>query len=158
MINTASLLIFALFTSAFTASAQNARLAGTWNLNLDRSKHVALPAGYQVSSRITPDAPTLQIVMNLVNPNGETRTEDWKLITNGRDYDGTFNGQPAQISARWDGDVLVNHIAYTMRDGAKAEVTRHLTLSGDGRTLTVNFTETIGGQAEEGLEIWTKQE
>jgi hypothetical protein len=132
---------------------------GTWKMNLEKSKSSdGKPITYysEFTHEIEHQEPKLRIKETIKSAEG-TRTVDWNVTTDGKEYDTKVEASPAKVSARWDGDRLVQRIQWT-ENGGEFRVTRTSTLSTDGRTITADweFTDASGGQVR-ATEIWEKQ-
>jgi hypothetical protein len=144
-------LTLALVVAAATAlKAQAPDLSGTWRLDDSRSKVVAtagliglIPAGAPETLHITQPANGTVVIESQVNeahvriykPGRETSTP-------------AGQGGAVTMTSKWEGRSLVSEGALKAPNGDTTTVREAMTLSADGKILTVDVTTSAAGQGE----------
>jgi hypothetical protein len=131
--------------------------SGTWKMNLEKSK---LSDGSSISyysefiQEIDHQEPKLRITERIKEAGGGgDRTVIWNLNTDGKEYDTKVVEAAAKISASWDGDRLITHIA-----AEDWKVVRKSQIAKDGKSITAEFEVTLGdGSTVKAMEVWERQ-
>ncbi len=127
---------------AIAAAQTKPNFSGTWKMNAEKSKfEQGGPDGIQ--SKIDHKDAAFAESLMISTPNGD-RTVESKYTIGAKETPQEVMGRTAQASAKWDGDALV--VEWKTEDGF---FRRKLTLSPDGKTLTMVVTQSrdSGGQA-----------
>ena len=143
-----------------TARAQTKPdFSGAWKMNLEKSKlsdGQPIPYYAEFTQEIDHREPKLRIVEKIKDSQGSSRTVEWNVTTDGKEYETKVADSPAKVSARWDGDRLVGQIRW----GSGKEtylVTRKYALSADSQTATAAWEITTPDGSQSGTEIWKKK-
>src|SRR5690242_9266968 len=107
-------------------------LSGNWVLNIGKSQYGQFPAPEVMTRQIRHNDPELAMTTYQKGAQGQVTTEI-KYTTDGKP---AVNGAN-QGSAHWEGNRLVIETARDYQ-GAKLTQREEWTLSGDGRTLTID--------------------
>lgn len=149
-------LVLALLTSA-TLTAQAPDLSGTWVLDKAKSQVVAtagftglISAGVPATLHITQPANGSVVVESQVNeqhvriykPGGQTSTP-------------AGQGGAVTMTTKWDGRTLLSEGAVKAPNGDTTTIKEVLSLSADGKVLTVQITTTAAATAASAL-VYTK--
>jgi uncharacterized protein (DUF2147 family) len=136
--------------ASIAAAQTKPNFSGEWKMNKEKSKFVE--GG--------PDAVTIKM-----DQKGTALTEDWSLTT--PDGESSFQakytidgevteqevlGRTAKTSAKWDGDALV--IEFKAGEGF---FKRKITMSADGKTITVVLTQSPSESNKEEIVVFEKQ-
>jgi hypothetical protein len=134
------------------ATSTKPNFTGTWKMNPAKSKF----------ERGGPDAITIKLDHkdnNLseavtISNSGNERTMEGKYITDGKESEVQMGGDTAKATVKWEGDALV--IEWKAVEGRFFR--RKLMLSTDGKTLTLNVTQSQGdGSQAEDVVVLEKQ-
>ncbi len=142
------------------ASAQAPDLAGTWRLDESKSKGGAtagiiglIPAGAPKTLHVTQPANGTLVIESQVN---EAHVRIYKP---GRESS-TPAGQGGAVTmtTKWDGKTLVSEGAMKAPNGDTTSVREVISLSADGKVLTLDVTTTPAGQTEKAASalVYTK--
>jgi hypothetical protein len=138
-------------------SAQAPSLSGTWVLDAEKSKVVAtagftglISAGAPKTLHITQPANGTVVVESQINeqhvriykPGGETSTP-------------AGQGGAVTVTSKWEGRALVSEGAMKAPNGDATTVREVISLSGDGKALTVQITTTAAEKNESSL-VYTR--
>lgn len=132
-----------LATAAFPQTASNA--VGTWKLDLQKSTAPTKPKS--ATLRITADSPTaIKYSLSQVDSNGTAAHVSYSGAPDGKPY--PVVGSKTYSTAAYthlNGDTHTANATLTTKDGST--VTQDITLSDDGKTMTV--------QSKSGDKSWT---
>lgn len=141
-----ALLLTVVGFSFSTGTAQSkTNLTGTWKMNPTKS----------VFERQGPDSIVIKLEqkdslftesLSLSGEQGE-RTVSLKYASDGKEHAAEFAGEPAKVTATWEGETLI----VTMKQGEGRSFTRKLTISPDGKTInmTVKMVQPDGGETQD---------
>ena len=153
-------LIFALIP--LTASAQNNRqsqaadpVAGTWTLNLAKSKIVPGPAPKSETRVYAVSGDQITLTTNIISADGKPTTTRSTYAYDGKDY-------PVTGSPDYDTQAVkrVDRASVTAELKKAGKVVQNVSrkVSQDGKMLTMTFKGTNGkGQAVDSVEIYDRQ-
>lgn len=143
-----------LTTGARVGFAQTDPHAGTWVLNLEKSKYAPGTAPKSQTSVFAADAKGIKVVTNAVTASGPSKTE----------YTATFDGKdhPVKGNADWDTTAIkrvdARTIEFTRKKGGKVVQTARSVVAADGKTRTVTVTGVNAqGQKVNTVALYTKQ-
>jgi hypothetical protein len=127
----------ALLAAAFGMLQAQAKpnFSGTWKLNTGQSDFGAMPAPDSRTDKIAHADPDLTDSMTQSGQNGEV-TAELKYSTDGKETTNSVRGNQVKSTAKWEGDELVidGKAAF---NGADVTLKDRWSLSGDGKTLTI---------------------
>jgi|SRR5580700_11374196 hypothetical protein len=109
--------------------------SGSWKLNAGKSNFGAMPAPDSRSDTITHADPDLTDSFAQKGQNGEV-TADLKYSTDGKETINSVHGNQIKCTAQWEGEELVID-GKTAFNGADVTLKDRWSLSGDGKTLTI---------------------
>jgi hypothetical protein len=125
--------------------------SGTWKMNPEKSKFER-GGPDRIQSKIEHKDAAIAESLTVTNQNGD-RTVETKYTIGDKETPQEVMGRSAQTSAKWDGDGLI--IEWKTDDGF---FRRKLTLSPDGKTLTMVVTQSRGsGEQAEDTVVFEKQ-
>jgi hypothetical protein len=133
-----------------TAQTKQPNLTGTWKMNAEKSKFEQ-GGPSSITLKIEHKDGALSESLMLMTDNGE-RTMEAKYTTDGKATSQEVMGRTAQTSAKWEGDALT--IDWKADDGG---FTRKITLSADGKTLTMVVIQSSHGQSATDTVVLEKQ-
>jgi hypothetical protein len=125
----AALVVFAVTFSVSGADVRN--LSGVWKLNKVKSDYGKFPAPLSMTRKIVYDDPKLALSTKQAGPRGDV-TSNLTYTTDGKEV---VNGD-SKGSALWIGDKLMIESSREFQ-GSTLKQKEIWTLSGDGKTLTV---------------------
>jgi hypothetical protein len=143
----ALLAVLTLVPSA-VVSAQNDPHAGTWVLNVAKSKYTPGPPPRQQTSVFSVSGQTVKVITKGVGPLGMPTTTE---------YTATFDGKDHAVSGNPDWDTVAlkridsHTIEFTRKRGGKVVQTATSVVSKDGKTRTI----TTAGTNAQGQKIST---
>ena len=87
--------------------AQQAKpdFSGTWKLDTLRSRFGDIPAPKSLVFEVEQHDPAIRITRTMATHQGDSK-DVFELTTDGKPHQVTIDGQPATVSATWDGDHL----------------------------------------------------
>jgi uncharacterized protein (DUF2147 family) len=133
-----------------TAQTKQPNLTGTWKMNAEKSKFEQ-GGPSSITLKLEQKDASLAESLMLMTSNGE-RTVEAKYIMDGKETAQEVMGRTAQTSAKWEGDALV--IDWKADDGG---FSRKITVSADGKTLTMVVTQSREGQSKTDTVVLEKQ-
>jgi len=137
--------------ASITSAQTKPDFSGTWKMNPQKSKFAA-GGPDAILIKIDHKEPSLAEDLSLSTPDGE-RSFQAKYSTDGKETEQNVMGRTAKTSAKWVGDSLV--IEFKATEGF---FNRKITLSADGKTMTVIVTQSRdGGESAEDTVIFEKQ-
>ena len=132
------------------AQSKQPNLSGTWKMNAEKSKFEN-GGPSTITIKIEHRDTNLSETLTLGTDNGE-RSLDAKYTTDGKVTTQEVMGRTAQTNAKWEGDALI--IDWKADDGG---FTRKITLSADGKTMTIVVTQSNHGQSSTDTVVLEKQ-
>ena len=109
-------------------------LSGTWKLNVSKSDFGHGPAPEARTDKIVHEDPNLKDTITQSNQQGEI-TYDMHYTTDGKETTNTIRQNEFKSIAHWEGDQLAIESKGTL--GRPVTLKDHWSLSGDGKTLTL---------------------
>ena len=150
-----ALVLFALALAGAPSALAADNWIGTWKLNVAKSKFKPGPAPKSQTLKFESTADGIKLTTDSVGADGKATQGGYTAK-----FDGTetpFSGNPNADTAspkRVDG----NHYVNTWRKDGKVTVTADVTISKDGKTLTVVQTgKDAKGQVMDTVEVFEKQ-
>ena len=149
----ALLMVFAgtFFPLGERAQAAGRNLAGVWKLNAAKSDYGKFPAPLSVTRKITHNDPKLVFSTTQTGPQGDV-TSSLTYTTDGKEV---VNGDSKGV-AQWIGDKLMIESSREFQ-GATLKQKEIWTLSGDGKTLTVDSHVSIPNGEFDVKQVFEKQ-
>lgn len=143
----------ALATTALLAQADP--FAGTWTLNLAKSKYDPGPAPKTASVTFSTVGKTVKAVINGVSGTGEKMHWEYSAAMDGKDHPMTGSADGDTISLKPLGP---NSIETTYKLKGKVTLVNVRTVSADGKTLTVTTKGTNAqGQKTNNVQVFEKK-
>jgi hypothetical protein len=137
------------------AAADSDPVAGTWQLNVSKSKFTAGPAIKSQTRTYSQSGPSITLVMKTMGADGKEATTHTTYQLNGKDFPVTGNSDYDSLSGK---QVDSNTAEFTLKKGGKAIGTTSRTVSKDGKTLTAKSkTSTAAGEKSENVLVFDKQ-
>ena len=157
-----SLAIFAVavvcFALAGSALAENSTFAGTWKLNVEKSKFPAGKAPKSMTRTISADGDTMTYKFEGVGADGAAISYGFTSKYDGKDTEVTGSGAPYgadHISIKQDNSHMVS---VTLKKGDKTVASGSATVSHDGKMTTVNLKgEEASGKMVKTESVYDKQ-
>jgi len=149
----ALLMVFAgtFFPLGERAQAAGRNLSGVWKLNAAKSDYGKFPAPLSVTRKITHNDPKLVFSTTQTGPQGDV-TSSLTYTTDGKEV---VNGDSKGV-AQWIGDKLMIESSREFQ-GATLKQKEIWTLSGDGKTLTVDSHVSIPNGEFDVKQVFEKQ-
>jgi len=149
----ALLMVFAgtFFPLGERAQAAGRNLSGVWKLNAAKSDYGKFPAPLSVTREITHNDPKLVFSTTQTGPQGDV-TSSLMYTTDGKEV---VNGDSKGV-AQWIGDKLMIESSREFQ-GATLKQKEIWTLSGDGKTLTVDSHVSIPNGEFDVKQVFEKQ-
>lgn len=145
---------FLLTAAAGVGFAQTDPHAGTWVLNLEKSKYAPGTAPKSQTSVYSVDGQGIKVVTNAVTASGSSKTE----------YSAAFDGKDHPVKGNPDWDTVAikradaRTIEFTRKKGGKVVQTAKSVVAADGKTRTVTVTGVNAqGQKMNTVALYTKQ-
>lgn len=134
------------------AVSTKANFSGTWTMNRQKSKF-ASEGPDEITIKLDHKDDTLAETLTISGGNGE-RIIETKYSFDGKESELQIGGDTAKATVKWEGEAMV----IEWKAGEGRFFRRKLTLSPDGKTLTVNVRQdrSDGNQGED-LVIFEKQ-
>ena len=110
------------------------KIAGTWKLNVAKSKFSPGPAPKSMTVTYTPSGESLKIVVDLVPADGAK--QHWEMSGQWDGSDGKITGNPNADTVNFK-KLDANTAGSTFKLAGKVTATNLRTLSADGKTLTI---------------------
>jgi hypothetical protein len=143
---------FLLASIAIIGLAQAApNFTGEWKMNIAKSDFGPIPPPEVLTRSIRHKDPVLEYSSRQKGAQGEITTEI-KYTTDGKPAVNKMNGAEAKGTAKWQGDNLVIESTREVQ-GIQLSSKEIWSLSGDGKTLTVNSHISIPQQGEFDLKL-----
>ena len=151
-----SLVLWVIFAATFfllgdRAQAAGRDLSGVWKLNAAKSDYGKFPAPLSVIRKITHNDPKLVLSTTQTGPQGDV-TSDLTYTTDGKEV----VNRDTKGSAQWIGDKLMIESSREFQ-GATLKQKEIWTLSGDGKTLTVDSHVSIPNGEFDVKQVFDKQ-
>ncbi len=128
-------LALCLLTAFASAQTKQANLTGTWKMNAEKSKFER-DGPSAITIKFDHKDNSLAETLTLTH-DGSDRSLDLKYTTDGKDTSQDLMGQPAQVAVKWQSD---SWLIEWKAEGRS--FVRKLTLSADGKTITMIVTQT----------------
>lgn len=110
------------------------KIAGTWKLNVAKSKFSPGPAPKSMTVTYTPAGDTMKIVVDMVPADGAA--QHWEMSGKYDGSDGKITGNPNADTVSFK-RIDANTAESTFKLKGKVTATNHRSLSADGKTLTI---------------------
>lgn len=147
-----------LLAGSVVLHAQAADLSGTWQLDAARSNVAApaaffglIPAGVPQTLHVTQPANGTVAIESQINEGHSRLYRPGAKTSTPAGQGGTI-----AVTSRWDGRSLVAEGTQQAPSGASIDVSEVMTLSADGKTLTVEIVATAGGEKNTSTAVYTR--
>ena len=145
--------VFGVLVSTMSAQTPKA-LAGTWKLNLAKSKFSPGPAPKSMTVTYTPAGDGVKITVDLTPPDGPA--QHWEMSGNYDGKDNPIKGNPLADTASFK-RVNDSSAESTFKMGGKVVATNVRVLSADGKTLTITSKGTTpDGKPRNDVQVFEK--
>ena len=141
--------------AATTARAADDPVAGTWKINIAKSKYIPGPA---------PQSGTVVIKVENNTESYEADTVDASGSTSHASFSAKFDGTDSPVTGNPDGDTIAikrlspTHLTATLKKGGAVTETVHIVIAADGKSRTVTFTGKNGkGEKVHNVIFYDKQ-
>jgi hypothetical protein len=145
------------FAASSTLRAQGNPLAGTWKLDLTKSKFDPGPAPKSLTRTVVAQGDGVKYTFEGVAADGKPIAYGFSVQFDGKDnpISGSIPSGADTISAtRTDS----NHYVATLKKGGKVIGTSHVTVTNDGKVTTVDSTGTTAtGAKAHDVQVYSKQ-
>lgn len=150
----AALVVVVAFASDAVAQMPKG-MAGTWKLNLDKSRFSPAPGPKSMTIVYTPAGDTMKIAVEVVPPTGDAQKWDMTAAYDGKDHPVTGNPMADTISMKRVNDTTGES---TFKKGGKVTAVNTRVLSPDGKTLTITTKGTTAdGKPRNDVAVYDKQ-
>jgi hypothetical protein len=136
--------LLVVFVMSLGVLAAESPFSGTWKLNLSKSKMSPPPQSETV--QVDADDNSIKVIAEGINDKGQSMTTGYEANFDGKDYPMTGIREGESISFQ---RIDANTLKATVRKNGKVIGGYTVVVSTDGKTTTVNYTETD----EQGKEI-----
>jgi hypothetical protein len=146
-------LVFALpiISSGLFVQAQNTpNVTGTWKMNAEKSKFER-GGPTAITIKFEQQGSTLNEAITVTNDGGE-RTGRFTYTLDGKEGLNRMEGQQIKTKARWEGESLI--IEFENNEGST--FLRRITLSGDGKAMTINVKHTDPNRAASDIIVFER--
>jgi hypothetical protein len=138
------------------ALAQSNNDAGTWNLNVAKSKYSPDPVPKSATIRVEPAGAGVKVTVDQVLPDGTKRHWEYTGNYDGKDNPITGNNPDADMIARTR--INATTIQTVSKKAGKVTTTSTQVISSDGKTRTITTKGTNGqGQTVNNVGVYEKQ-
>jgi hypothetical protein len=145
-------LILSITSTALPVVAQSKpNVSGTWKMNAEKSKFER-GGPKAITIKFDQKESTLNETLTITNDGGE-HSVTLTYTLDGKESAQQIEGQPLKATARWEGDSLT--IEFKNDEGFSFR--RKITLSADGKTMTLNVTQSNQGGTANDTVILEKQ-
>src|SRR3989442_4143980 len=145
------LVVFALSLGLLAAESP---FNGTWKLNVSKSK-MSPPAPQSETVHVDADDNSIRLTDDLTDDKGQPMKIGYEAKFDGNDYPMTGNPDADSISFQ---RIDANTLKGTAKKGGKVTEELTVVVSQDGKTTTVNYTETDAqGRMIKGSAVYDKQ-
>lgn len=142
----ATALLFA--ASTLLVAADKPNFTGEWKLNVEKSTFGPIPAPVSQLTKIEHTDPKVVMTQDQESADGQKVSMTMKYSTDGTEAVNDFRGNPAKITAKWDGDALVVNTKLDFQ-GMEIKIVNTMKLAADGKSITsVSKIETPQGDFE----------
>jgi Insect cuticle protein len=147
--------LMVVFVLSFGLQAAQSPFSGTWKLNPTKST-ISAPSPRGEIVQVTADENSIEVASDVLDPvSSKTTKSSYKAAFDGKDYPVT--GDPREDSIAFQ-RIAANTLKATAKKGGKVVGEYTFVVSADGRTTTVNYTETDSeGNTYKGSEVYEKQ-
>lgn len=139
--NKSMLVLLALATLTFAADRPD--FSGVWKMDAAQSEFGGAPPPDAFTRTIEQNSSALTMTDEQTSSGGNDKVVR-KYPADGTEITYQWMGNEVKSAAHWEGDTLVI-VGKVNANGTDLVVTSHLTLSGDGQTLTENDRISAGG-------------
>jgi hypothetical protein len=148
---------FLAVVGASSLHAQGNPVAGTWKLNLAKSKFDPGPAPKSLTRTVVVDGDGLKYTFEGVSADGKPLSYSFAVKFDGKDYPvtGSMPAGADSISAK---KIDANNYEATLKKGGKVVGTSKVTVSTDGKATTVDATgANAAGAKTHDVQVYDKQ-
>jgi hypothetical protein len=142
---------------ASSLQAQGNAVAGTWKLNLTKSKFDPGPAPKSLTRTVVAEGDGLKYTFEGVSADGKPVSYSFSVKFDGKDYP-IMGSMPSGADSISVTKVDANHYDATLKKGGKAIGTSKVTVSADGKVTTVDASGTnAAGAKTHDVQVYDKQ-
>jgi hypothetical protein len=154
IVGVVAILVLVAFASPGRAQAPKG-LAGTWKLNVAKSKFSPGPGPKSMTITYTPAGEVLKIMVDVVPAEGAAQHWEMSGAYDGKDYPVKGNPDVDTIAMKRIDDLRGES---TFKKGGKVTAVNMRTLSADGKTLTITSKGTTSaGQPRHDVQVFERQ-
>ena len=133
-----TLLVLSILLPANLAGAQGkTNVSGTWKMNAEKSKFER-GGPKNITIKFDQQGPSLREVFTITRDDGSERAMNLTYTLDGKESSQQLEGQEIKTTAKWEGEALV--IEFKNEKGFN--FIRKFTVSGDGKTMTIDVNQT----------------
>lgn len=137
-----------LFAAGTLVAADKPNFTGEWKLNVDKSTFGPMPPPVSQVMKIEHADPSMVVNQDQEGADGQKVSMTMKYSTDGAESTNDFRGNPAKITAKWDGDALVVNTKLDFQ-GMEIKIVNTMKLAADGKSInSVSKIETPQGDFE----------
>jgi hypothetical protein len=152
---TTLVLALAVVVGAPTVTAQADPFAGTWTLNVAKSKYDPGPAPKSGTANFTTTGKSVKTVVDVVSATGNQVHWEYAAAADGKDHPMTGTADGDTVALR---QLSPNSIETTYKLKGKVTIVNVRTVSADGKTMTVTTKGTNAqGQKVNNLQVYEKK-
>ena len=145
-------LALSVLLSAHLAGAQSKpNVSGSWKMNAEKSKFER-GGPKNISIKFDQQGSTLRESLTLTNDRGE-QTLDFTYTLDGKESTQQLEGREIKTTAKWEGESLI--IEFKNNEGFN--FVRKITVSGDGKVMTIDVKQSNSGGSANDTVILEKQ-
>jgi hypothetical protein len=147
--------LMVVFVLSCGLQAAQSPFSGTWKLNPTKST-ISAPSPRGEIIQVKADENSIEVTSDVADPvSDKTIKSSYKAAFDGKDY--PVIGDPHEDSIAFH-RIDANTLKATAKKGGKSVAEYTLVVSADGRTTTVNYTETDSeGNTYKGSDVYEKQ-
>ena len=145
------LLVLACFSKVLFAA--DSPFSGTWKLDPSKS-HMTPPILKSSTARVDADEENFKLSQDFVDDKGQTMTVTFEAKFDGKNYPVTGDPDIDSVSLR---RITDHRIKATFKKAGKVGSISDITVSKDGKTTRLAYTDYIEGKTRKGSAIYEKQ-
>jgi hypothetical protein len=135
----------------FVEAQSKPNVSGTWKMNAAKSKFER-GGPKAITIKLDHQDSTLREVVTITNDQGE-QTLNFTYTLDGKESSQQLEGQQIKATAKWEGEFLI----IEFKDDRGFNFLRKITVSGDGKTMTIDVKQSDPNGASNDTVILEKQ-